>query len=225
MLDEYAYTSMVANCGQRQSLDQALALVQVRTCVNFRLDGFQAWVAVRAAPRAEPGANAGVQPSPGDTTCCAVRYACSKVLFTRFLQEMQERCIPCNVHTYSALMNVAIKCGQYRLALDVYRDMRAAVSAGQHSVGGGAVQLRCRVSPQQWQAVAGSLIDAELAAPSPVLLQGCHANVVTFNTLCDVYGKSGQWEEALAGEHSSQLACPRCCMCCFPFCRGSRHGS
>lgn len=31
-------------------------------------------------------------------------------------------------------------------------------------------------------------------------LQGCPANVVTFNTLCDVYGKSGQWEEALAGQ-------------------------
>ena len=30
--------------------------------------------------------------------------------------------------------------------------------------------------------------------------QGCPANVVTWNTLIDVYGKSGQWEEALGGE-------------------------
>jgi pentatricopeptide repeat domain-containing protein 1 len=29
------------------------------------------------------------------------------------------------------------------------------------------------------------------------LPQGCPANVVTFNTLIDVYGKSGQWEQAL----------------------------
>lgn len=29
LLDEYAYTSMVANCGQRQALDQALGLMQV----------------------------------------------------------------------------------------------------------------------------------------------------------------------------------------------------
>ena len=28
-------------------------------------------------------------------------------------------------------------------------------------------------------------------------LQGCQANVVTMNTLIDVYGKMGQWEQAL----------------------------
>lgn len=44
------------------------------------------------------------------------------------MQEMRERGIERNVHTFSALMNVCIKCGQYKLALDVYRDMRAAVS-------------------------------------------------------------------------------------------------
>lgn len=63
---------------------------------------------------------------------------------------MQERDIPCNVHTYSALMNVAIKCGQYRLALDVYRDMRAAVGTGgtagaQHGRSMGAAWA-CRLS-------------------------------------------------------------------------------
>ena len=30
--------------------------------------------------------------------------------------------------------------------------------------------------------------------------QGCPPNVVTYNTLIDVYGKSGQWEEAMRGE-------------------------
>lgn len=35
------------------------------------------------------------------------------------------------------------------------------------------------------------------SAPSLLLLQGCPANVVTYNTLIDVYGKSGQWEQAL----------------------------
>lgn len=41
---------------------------------------------------------------------------------------MRERGIERNVHTFSALMNVCIKCGQYKLALEVYRDMQAAVS-------------------------------------------------------------------------------------------------
>ena len=36
--------------------------------------------------------------------------------------------------------------------------------------------------------------------PIAAVLQGCPANIVTFNTLIDVYGKSGQWEEALGGE-------------------------
>ena len=45
-------------------------------------------------------------------------------------QEMRERGIERNVHTFSALMNVCIKCGQYKLALDVYRDMRSLVCAG-----------------------------------------------------------------------------------------------
>ena len=44
------------------------------------------------------------------------------------LQEMRARGIERNVHTYTALMNVCIKCGQYRQALDVFRDMQAEVS-------------------------------------------------------------------------------------------------
>jgi pentatricopeptide repeat protein len=40
---------------------------------------------------------------------------------------MRDRGIERNVHTFSALMNVCIKCGQYKLALEVYRDMQAAV--------------------------------------------------------------------------------------------------
>ncbi len=35
--------------------------------------------------------------------------------------EMHSRGIACNVHTYSALMNVCIKCSELDVALDVYR--------------------------------------------------------------------------------------------------------
>ncbi len=29
-------------------------------------------------------------------------------------------------------------------------------------------------------------------------MQGCMPNLVTFNTLCDIYGKTGRWADALA---------------------------
>jgi pentatricopeptide repeat domain-containing protein 1 len=38
---------------------------------------------------------------------------------------MRSRGISCNVHTYSALMNVAIKAGQLQQALAVYGQMLA----------------------------------------------------------------------------------------------------
>jgi pentatricopeptide repeat domain-containing protein 1 len=37
---------------------------------------------------------------------------------------MQRRGVQRNVHTHSALMNVCIKCGQLKLALDVWEDMQ-----------------------------------------------------------------------------------------------------
>jgi len=65
---------------------------------------------------------------------------------------MVQRGIVRNVHTFSALMNVCVKAGQYQAALNVYlNDMQAS---------------------------------------------GCQPNVVTYNTLIDLYGKMGQWGEA-----------------------------
>lgn len=66
--------------------------------------------------------------------------------------EMRLRNIERNVHTYTALMNVCIKCGKCPLALDTYHHMRQ---------------------------------------------DGCLPNVVTYNTLIDVYGKMGQWDQAV----------------------------
>lgn len=40
-------------------------------------------------------------------------------------QEMQQRGVERNVHTFSALMNVCIKAGQYQRALSVYEEMTA----------------------------------------------------------------------------------------------------
>lgn len=129
LLDEYAYTSMVANCGQRQALDQALGL----------------------------------------------------------MQEMQERGIPCNVHTYSALMNVAIKCGQYRLALDVYRDMRAAGCPANVVT----FNTLCDVYGKsgQWEEALAVLEVMRQERVQPVTR--------TFNTIMIACNTSGQWQEAL----------------------------
>ena len=62
---------------------------------------------------------------------------------------MRGRGIQRNVHTFSALMNVCIKCGQYRLALEVYREMRGEVGRCWFlpqvggSLGGTAWQYQC----------------------------------------------------------------------------------
>ena len=62
--------------------------------------------------------------------CCSTANKWLPAACCLLSQEMRERGIERNVHTFSALMNVCIKCGQYKLALDVYRDMRALVRAG-----------------------------------------------------------------------------------------------
>jgi pentatricopeptide repeat domain-containing protein 1 len=65
---------------------------------------------------------------------------------------MKGKGIERNVHTYTALMNVCIKCSRHSLALETYKLMRH---------------------------------------------DRCLPNVVTYNTLVDVYGKMGSWEEAV----------------------------
>ncbi len=42
--------------------------------------------------------------------------------------EMRARGITCNTHTYSALMNVAIKCGELELALDVFQQLLVSLA-------------------------------------------------------------------------------------------------
>ena len=45
--------------------------------------------------------------------------------------EMRGRGIPCNVHTYSALMNTCIKCGELEVALDVFQQLKVGFSLHQ----------------------------------------------------------------------------------------------
>lgn len=41
-------------------------------------------------------------------------------------------------------------------------------------------------------------LDLAIDVYQQMLAEGCTPNVVTYNTLIDVYGKTGQWEEAVA---------------------------
>jgi pentatricopeptide repeat protein len=48
-----------------------------------------------------------------------------------------------------------------------------------------------------------------------LLREGCVPNVVTYNTLIDVHGKTGQWAEALkVGGGCHCHCCHRYCCCC-----------
>jgi pentatricopeptide repeat protein len=114
---------------------------------------------------------------------------------------MRSRGVQCNVHTYSALMNVCIKVS--RLARRRCSGKRAWQAAG-----------------FQWQQAAAPSISTQSPlphspeCPAPATLQcdacelaldvfkemrteGVRPNVVTYNTLVDVYGKIGQWERAV----------------------------
>lgn len=42
--------------------------------------------------------------------------------------DMRSRGVACNVHTYSALMNTCIKCGELELALDVFYQLKVSNS-------------------------------------------------------------------------------------------------
>lgn len=44
------------------------------------------------------------------------------------MAEMRNRNIAANVHTYSALMNVCIKCGELELALEVFNQLQVGTS-------------------------------------------------------------------------------------------------
>ena len=62
---------------------------------------------------------------------CGQRQALRRSL--GLMAEMRSRNIAANVHTYSALMNVCIKCGELDLALDVFNQLQVkSVSLSDH---------------------------------------------------------------------------------------------
>jgi pentatricopeptide repeat domain-containing protein 1 len=151
--------------------------------------------------------------------------------------EMRSRGIQCNVHTYSALMNVCIKgernaagLGQLwcciRLTcthsarcrgsfeklvlsaefLKVRSNVMCSMHAHSHCAPLGCPHSACwhpyldlllAACPVCCAAPAGNELDLALDVYRQMLQEGCTPNLVTFNTLIDVYGKTGAWEEAI----------------------------
>jgi pentatricopeptide repeat protein len=65
---------------------------------------------------------------------------------------------------------------------------------------------------------AANELDLALDVYRQMLNEGCSPNLVTFNTLIDVYGKTGNWEEAVRVldtlEQQVRWACCACVLCC-----------
>ncbi|KAF6259499.1 hypothetical protein COO60DRAFT_1700790 [Scenedesmus sp. NREL 46B-D3] len=88
------------------------------------------------------------------------------------MAEMRARGITCNVHTYSALMNVCIKCNEVGLVQQVYKQM---------------IQEGC--TPNLWQEAIKLLDKLEE--------EGIQPEVRTYNTIITACNKSGKPEQGL----------------------------
>ena len=126
--------------------------------------------------------------------------------------EMRSRGIQCNVHTYSALMNVCIKGERVAAARRRRAEMRQPVRHAPACACTAAAALapptpccpppvgspRPSLPPPPHPGTApGNELDLALDVYRQMLAEGCTPNLVTYNTLIDVYGKTGAWEEAI----------------------------
>lgn len=106
---------------------------------------------------------------------------------------MKSKGIERNVHTYTALMNVCIKCSKHALALETYKLMRQDKCTPNVVTCEPARPPAARLPAACVSAGApcSSLPSRHLPAAPP------HPPPPPDNTLIDVYGKMGSWEEAV----------------------------
>eukprot|EP00882_Tetradesmus_deserticola_P028130 GHRQ01031316.1.p1 GENE.GHRQ01031316.1~~GHRQ01031316.1.p1 ORF type:complete len:264 (+),score=104.12 GHRQ01031316.1:466-1257(+) len=112
--------------------------------------------------------------------------------------EMRARGLSCNVHTYSALMNVCIKVrcsmgGVAQMQPQSVFDHSCTTTDARHFVT--CLLAHAFVDP-------GSVLQCDACDLALDVFKQMHEdrirpNVVTYNTLVDVYGKTGQWEQAV----------------------------
>ncbi|KFM28045.1 Pentatricopeptide repeat-containing protein, chloroplastic [Auxenochlorella protothecoides] len=122
--------------------------------------------------------------------------------------EMRARRVACNIHTYSALMGVCVKCGECDLALDVYRqalDEGLAPNAVTFNILVYARMLAAGAAPSS--TTYTSLISAygkagrevvALAAARGMAAHGLEPNVITFSSLVCAAEKARRGDLALA---------------------------
>jgi pentatricopeptide repeat protein len=102
-------------------------------------------------------------------------------------------------------MNVCIKSNEVQLAQEVYKQVRRGHRWASARARGAARQPLLRRTaamrfPHQKPLAAAAAAPSCAATPRhhPQMLdEGCTPNLVTFNTLIDLYVKTGQWQEAI----------------------------
>lgn len=125
------------------------------------------------------------------------------------VSEMRVRGVSLNVHTYSALLNVCSKCNQPELAVEV-RDQMLAVRCVEGLWRGLGLCFVWRARARRASTSACHPLHKAAPTNAPItharpppcnpyaLQEGIPPNMVTYNTLCDLYAKAGRWRDALA---------------------------
>ncbi|CAL8463218.1 g2752 [Coccomyxa elongata] len=101
--------------------------------------------------------------------------------------EMRARNIACNTHTYSSLMNVAIKCGELELALDVFHQLQVDGLRANVVTYNTLIDIYGKLG--RWQDAIGVL--------DMIAHQGLEPEARTFNTIIIACNMCGQPQEAL----------------------------
>ncbi|KAF8072806.1 jmj4 [Scenedesmus sp. PABB004] len=185
LLDVFTYTTMIVS--RRHARARARAAPRRAAQAGTR--------AARAA--ASPGARPPPTPRPRAPSPAVGRAAqaqCTNHMHLptalELVNEMRGRRVPLNTHTYSAMLNVCIKAGELELALDVFNEARS-VQTRRRS------RARAGGRGREGAARAARSRGAGVARRAQMLAEGLQPNLVTFNTLLEVYAKRGMWREAV----------------------------
>lgn len=218
LLDVYTYTTMIVGC----------ARVRERACFQAFVDraavpGSSAESAVgrqhswgsraggympQAAPACccPPPPPARGTPSPPQSQCTGPSQLRRALALAR---DMRARGVAPNTHTFSSIINVCIKAGEPDMALETYSQVCAAASNGNslnHAAAcarasrtGGRTMPDSHPPPHPLPRRQGLTLLPWLPAPRPQMLaEGCTPNLVTYNTLLEVFAKQAKWEEAVS---------------------------
>eukprot|EP00887_Chlorella_sp_A99_P002575 scaffold6.g2575.t1 len=116
--------------------------------------------------------------------------------------EMKARGVERNVHTYTALMNVCIKCSKYGMALDTYKVMEVFQEMTYRGCERSVITYSSLISACEKACGAGQW-ELALELFQEMCREHCNPNTVTFNSLITALAQGAQWEKA--GEVFEQM--------------------